>query len=81
MVTSNHHQGIDKLGKGLQVDARSADSLAEAIQWADTTGKGFLMAVQWHPERMDTLAPLSKAFAEKFIAEMRLYRKAHAKKQ
>lgn len=72
-VASNHHQGIDRLGNGLKVGAHSADSLAEAIEWTDTTGKGFLMAVQWHPERMDTLAPLSKTFAEKFISEMKMY--------
>jgi putative glutamine amidotransferase len=76
-VYSHHHQGIDKLGKGLRVGARSADSLPEEIEWSDTSGKDFLMAVQWHPEHLDTLAPLSKNLAVKFIGEMALYRKAH----
>jgi len=79
-IYSNHHQGIDKLGKGLSVSARSADSLPEGIEWADTNGKGFLMAVQWHPEHLDTLAPLSKSLAVKLIGEMTLYRKAREKK-
>jgi len=73
-VASNHHQGIDRLGKGLKVGARSADSLAEAIEWADPSGKGFLMAVQWHPERMDKNAPLSKYYGKKFVGEMKSYR-------
>ncbi len=79
MIYSHHHQGIDKLGKGLKVSARSADSLAEGIEWADTTGKGFLMALQWHPEHLDTLVPLSKSIAEKFINEMKSYRKVSSK--
>ncbi len=75
LIYSNHHQGIDLLGKGLKVSARSADSLAEGIEWADTTGKGFLMALQWHPEQLDTLVPLSKSIAEKFLKEMKSFRK------
>ena len=80
LIYSHHHQGIDKVGQGLRVGARSADSLPEEIEWADTNGKGFLMAVQWHPEHLDTLAPLSKSLAVKFLGEMRLYRKTHQKK-
>jgi len=72
-VASNHHQGIDKLGAGLAVGARSADSLAEAIEWTHPSGKGFLMAVQWHPERMDKKEPLSGALDKKFISEMKKY--------
>lgn len=78
-VYSHHHQGIDKLGKGLLVGARSADSLPEEIEWADTTGKGFYMGVQWHPEHLDTLAPLSKSLAVKFLGEMKLFRKEKKK--
>lgn len=80
-VASNHHQGIDKLANGFKVSARSADSLAEAIEWADTTGKGFMMAVQFHPERMSKNNPLSKYFGEKFFSEMKAYRSkiAHRK--
>lgn len=68
-VVSNHHQGIHKLGKGLKISAYSADSLPEAIEWNKTTDHPFLMAVQWHPEVMDTLHPLSAPLALKFINE------------
>ncbi len=74
LVYSHHHQGIDKLGQGLKVSGRTADSLPEAIEWADTIGKGFLMAVQFHPEHGKINAPLSKSFAVKFIGEMKAYR-------
>ncbi len=74
-VTSNHHQGIEQLGEGLLVSARSADSLPEAVEWAGTSAKGFLMAVQWHPERMTMNSPLSKQPAVKFLNEAEKYHK------
>lgn len=72
-VTSNHHQGIEILGKGLLISAFADDGLPEAIEWKDPKGKGFLMAVQWHPERMDSLHPLSAPLAKKFLKEASLY--------
>jgi putative glutamine amidotransferase len=68
-VTSNHHQGIEILGQGLRISALANDGLPEAIEWNNPDGKGFLMAVQWHPERMDTLHPLSAPIAKKFLLE------------
>lgn len=73
-VTSNHHQGIKKLGEGLKIAAYTADSLPEAIEWAARGDKGFLMAVQWHPERMDTLHPLSAPIAKEFLKEAEFYK-------
>lgn len=67
-VTSNHHQGIRDLGEGLKISAYANDSLPEAIEWADTSGKAFMLAVQWHPERMDTLHLLSAPILKEFIA-------------
>jgi putative glutamine amidotransferase len=46
-VRSHHHQGIERLGAGLRVTARSADGLPEAIEGVD--GR-FVLGVQWHPE-------------------------------
>lgn len=69
-VTSNHHQGIDRLGMGLEITAYSADSLPEAISWKTRSDKGFLIAVQWHPERMDTLHLLSAPIAKTFLKEV-----------
>ncbi|NOX85255.1 MAG: gamma-glutamyl-gamma-aminobutyrate hydrolase family protein [Chlorobi bacterium] len=74
-VASNHHQGIEKVGMDLTVSARSYDSLPEAIEWTDFNNRGFLMAVQWHPERMDTLDAYSKPLAEEFLEEAEIFQK------
>ena len=47
-VNSRHHQGIKKVGEGLTVTAKAADSVVEAVETAD----GQIVAVQWHPENM-----------------------------
>jgi len=49
-VNSVHHQGIDLLGKGLQVEAVcKEDGLIEAISYEDPSHP-FTLGVQWHPE-------------------------------
>jgi putative glutamine amidotransferase len=53
-VNSIHHQGIDRLGDGLVVQARSPDGVVEAIRHASAT---FLVGVQWHPEFHDERFP------------------------
>jgi putative glutamine amidotransferase len=47
-VNSVHHQGIDRLGTGLCVEARAPDGLVEAVS-AKPCG-GLVLGVQWHPE-------------------------------
>lgn len=47
-INSNHHQAVDKLGKGLRVVQTSKDGIVEGI--AHETLPVF--AVQWHPERL-----------------------------
>jgi len=44
-VNTGHHQGVKRLGEGLTASARTADRLVEAVE-----GRGFTLAVQWHPE-------------------------------
>jgi len=46
-VNSYHHQGINKLAKGLEVMALADDSLVEAVYMPD---RSYVWAVQWHPE-------------------------------
>ncbi len=46
-VHSYHHQGIDRVGEGLVVTARTDDGLVQAFE---SDGDGYLVGVQWHPE-------------------------------
>jgi putative glutamine amidotransferase len=53
-INSIHHQGVDRLGDGLAVEARGEDGVVEMVRG---TGAGFLLGVQWHPEFHDGSEP------------------------
>jgi len=46
-VNSCHHQGINRIAKGLEIMAQADDGLVEAVYIPD---RSFVWAVQWHPE-------------------------------
>jgi GrpB-like predicted nucleotidyltransferase (UPF0157 family) len=50
--SSHHHQGVDRVGVGLNVTGRSDDGLIEAIELIvdDPLHDGWMVGVQWHPE-------------------------------
>jgi len=49
-VNTLHHQGVDRLAEGLALEGRTDDGLIEAARW---DGDWWVVAVQWHPERLD----------------------------
>ena len=63
-VNSHHHQGVDAIGEGGRVVARSLpDRVVEAIEWPRLR---HALGVQWHPEALEldrTVAALVTAAA------------------
>ncbi|HPS63844.1 MAG TPA: gamma-glutamyl-gamma-aminobutyrate hydrolase family protein, partial [Bacteroidales bacterium] len=72
-VTTNHHQAVERLAPGLAAGAFSGDGVVESIEWENPGGKSFLVAVQWHPERMEASNPLSGPLADEFLRQAALY--------
>lgn len=58
-VRSAHHQGIKNPGKGFRLSAVAQDHVVEAVE---SRGKNYLIAVQWHPEKMLTDEYTKKLF-------------------
>lgn len=68
-TNSTHHQTIDRLGEGLRVCARAEDGMIEAVESVRHT---FVLAVQWHPERM-LEEPIERRLFSGFMKEVRAY--------
>ena len=64
-INSSHHQAIAKPGKDLAVTAHAPDGTIEAVEWKG--GPGWVVGVQWHPERMPDDA-LARALFTEFVA-------------
>lgn len=65
-VTSSHHQAVDRLAEGLRANCYSPEGLIEGFEWENPESKPFMIAVQWHPERMKSES-LSRNIALKFL--------------
>jgi putative glutamine amidotransferase len=62
-VNSLHHQGIDKVGNGLEAIAFAPDGLVEGLV---VNGEKFALGVQWHPECLPDDAGTQNLF-KKFV--------------
>lgn len=65
-VNTLHHQGIDRLGGGLVVSARSEDGLVEGIESIDHR---YVVGVQWHPELLAGLRPQHQRIFDEFVKQ------------
>ncbi len=64
MVNSLHSQGVQTLGRDLEIEARAPDGLIEAFRVRNAPG--FTLAVQWHPEWQVLQNPFSRALFAAF---------------
>jgi putative glutamine amidotransferase len=69
LVNSLHHQGVERLGQGLKVEAIAPDGLIEAFSVEGAPG--FALAVQWHPEMRVEDSDLARGIFEAFGAACR----------
>jgi putative glutamine amidotransferase len=75
MVNSVHAQGVQRLGEGLEVEARAPDGLIEGF--TVRAAPGFALAVQWHPEWQAMKNPFSRALFAAFGQAARSHAKGN----
>ena len=71
MVNSWHHQGLKNIPNGINVVARSFDNLPEAI-YVDEKLHPFMIAVQFHPERLGSDNGIHKRMRQSFLNAVKL---------
>jgi putative glutamine amidotransferase len=59
-VNSLHHQAVKTVAPPLKITGTSEDGVIESLESDD---RRFLIAVQWHPEEIDTLPWVQRLFA------------------
>jgi putative glutamine amidotransferase len=64
---SVHHQAVDRVGDGLSVSARTADGVVEGLELDD----GWVVGVQWHPERTAAVDPVQQRLFDAFVDRAR----------
>ncbi len=66
-VNSSHHQAVAIPGRELKISARCAlDGVVEAVEAADAS-EGFLLGIQWHPERTFAFSGTSRELFRRLI--------------
>ena len=63
-ANSFHHQAIKALGKGLEIMAVAEDGIIEAVY---SSGRQYIRAYQWHPERLFEIDTQNRIIFEDFI--------------
>ncbi|OGU57577.1 MAG: hypothetical protein A2X64_08990 [Ignavibacteria bacterium GWF2_33_9] len=76
-VNTNHHQGIDYLSEDLYPTSYAKDGLIESFEWIVPENQSYLIAVQWHPERLSDENPeLSDSLGNNFLRAVTKFRKS-----
>ena len=74
---SHHHQGIDRLGEGLEVTGRTQDGLIEAIERIvpdpEDTRAPWIVGVQWHPEETAERDPAQQSLFDALTLLARIH--------
>jgi acyl-CoA reductase-like NAD-dependent aldehyde dehydrogenase/gamma-glutamyl-gamma-aminobutyrate hydrolase PuuD len=76
-VNSAHHQAIDPnaIGENLVANAYTDDNdkIIEGLEFKDRTDRGFMLCIQWHPERMKDKEgnAFSQNIKQQFLAAIR----------
>lgn len=78
-VNSLHGQGIDRLGRGIEVLATAPDGVIEAVHLP--SHPQFCTGVQWHPEWQADRNPYSTRLYQAFGDACRLQMERHASQQ
>jgi putative glutamine amidotransferase len=65
-VSSSHHQAIGTLAEGVVVTGRAPDGVVEAME---RPGGGWLVAVQWHPERTAEEDPAQQGLFDALVEQ------------
>lgn len=68
-VNSFHHQAIKDLGEGLKPVAWTDDKVVEAVELPGA--RGFVLAVQWHPEELIETDPAARSLFEALVTAAR----------
>lgn len=66
-IVSVHHQAVKRVAPCFRPTAFADDGIIEAFEWIEPEGKGYLNAVQWHPEKGDYHNAFSQAIGRDFI--------------
>jgi len=72
-IVTSHHQAVKTLAACFRPTAFADDKIIEAYEWKDPKGKGYLSALQWHPEKGDYDNFLSQVIAKEFLRNVNLF--------
>jgi putative glutamine amidotransferase len=64
-VSSSHHQALARLGEGLLPVGRTGDGIVEAVERED----GWVLGVEWHPERTADEDPAQQALFDALVEQ------------